>query len=196
MLADHAHVDHAEHGSGNRTGKDGGLGSQNLKLGRREGKAADENRHGKADAAQNAPPAIMCQLTLRGSSQALSLTKANVMPKMPIGLPSSMPKYTPSVTGSVSSVLMSTPTRRTCALTNAKIGRDHKVDRCGDQALHADERRVTRCLTRSTLVVETVKVMLARDVRLVVVAVIEQRQALAQPIGEAIELDAAPWPGW
>ena len=54
MLADHAHVDHAEHGSGDRTGKDGGLGSQNLKLGRREGKAADEDRHGKADTAQNA----------------------------------------------------------------------------------------------------------------------------------------------
>ena len=33
--------------------------------------------------------------------------------------------------------------------------------------------------------------MLAQDVRLVVVAVIEQRQALAQPIGKAIELDAA-----
>ena len=33
--------------------------------------------------------------------------------------------------------------------------------------------------------------MLAQDVCLVVVAVIEQRQALAQPIGEAIELDAA-----
>lgn len=33
--------------------------------------------------------------------------------------------------------------------------------------------------------------MLAQDVRLVVVAIIEQRQALAQPIGEAIELDTA-----
>ena len=33
--------------------------------------------------------------------------------------------------------------------------------------------------------------MLAQDVCLVVVAVIEQRQALAQPIGETIELDAA-----
>ena len=33
--------------------------------------------------------------------------------------------------------------------------------------------------------------MLAQDVCLVIVAVIEQRQALAQPIGEAIELDAA-----
>ena len=33
--------------------------------------------------------------------------------------------------------------------------------------------------------------MLAQDVCLVVVAVIEQWQALAQPIGEAIELDAA-----
>ena len=33
--------------------------------------------------------------------------------------------------------------------------------------------------------------MLAQDVCLVIVAVIEQRQALAQPIGKAIELDAA-----
>ena len=33
--------------------------------------------------------------------------------------------------------------------------------------------------------------MLTQDVRLVIVAVIEQRQALPQPIGEAIELDAA-----
>ena len=33
--------------------------------------------------------------------------------------------------------------------------------------------------------------MLAQDVCLVVVAVVEQRQALAQPIGEAIELNAA-----
>ena len=32
--------------------------------------------------------------------------------------------------------------------------------------------------------------MLAQDVCLIIVAVIEQRQALAQPIGEAIELDA------
>ena len=54
VFADHAHVDHTEHGGGDRTGKDGGLGGQNLKLGRREGKTADENRHGKADAAQNA----------------------------------------------------------------------------------------------------------------------------------------------
>ena len=54
VFADHTHVDHTEHGSGDRTGKDGGLGGQDLKLGRREGKAADENRHGKADAAQNA----------------------------------------------------------------------------------------------------------------------------------------------
>ena len=33
--------------------------------------------------------------------------------------------------------------------------------------------------------------MLAQDVRLVVVAVIEQRQALAQPVSQTIELDAA-----
>ena len=33
--------------------------------------------------------------------------------------------------------------------------------------------------------------MLAQDVRLIVVAVIEQRQALAQPIGEAIKLNTA-----
>ena len=35
------------------------------------------------------------------------------------------------------------------------------------------------------------KVVLTQDVRLVVVAVVEQRQALAQPVGKAIELDAA-----
>ena len=29
VFADHTHVDHAEHGSGDRTGKDGGLGSKN-----------------------------------------------------------------------------------------------------------------------------------------------------------------------
>lgn len=50
---------------------------------------------------------------------------------------------------------------------------------------------VTRCMTRSTLVVETVKIMLAQDVRLVIVAVVEQRQAFAQPIGKAIELNTA-----
>ena len=54
MLADHTHVDHAKYGRGDRAGENSGLGSQNLKLGRREGEAADENRHGKADTAQNA----------------------------------------------------------------------------------------------------------------------------------------------
>ena len=54
MFADHTHVDHAQHGRGDRAGKNGGLCGQNLKLGRREGKAADEDRHGEADAAQNA----------------------------------------------------------------------------------------------------------------------------------------------
>ena len=102
-------------------------------------------------------PAIMCQLTLRGSSEILSLTRANVMPKIPIGLPSSMPKYTPSVTGSVSSVLMSTPTRRTCAFTNAKIGRITKLTGVEIRRSMRISGGVTRCMTRSTLVVETVK---------------------------------------
>ena len=102
-------------------------------------------------------PAIMCQLTLRGNWQALSLTRANVMPKIPIGLPSSMPKYTPSVTGSVSNVLISTPTRRTCAFTNAKIGRITKLTGVEIRRSMRMSGGVTRCMTRSTLVVETVK---------------------------------------
>ena len=54
MFADHTHVNHAKYGRGDRAGENSSLGGQNLKLGRREGKAADEDRHGKADTAQNA----------------------------------------------------------------------------------------------------------------------------------------------
>ena len=49
---------------------------------------------------------------------------------------------------------------------------------------------VTRCMTLD-LGGRDGKVMLAQDVCLVVVAVVEQRQALDQPIGKAIELNAA-----
>ena len=72
-----------------------------------------------------------------------------------------------------------------------KDRQDHKVDRRGDQTLHADERRGHAVHDALDLGGRDGKVMLAQDVCLVVVAVIEQRQALAQPIGEAIELDAA-----
>ena len=72
-----------------------------------------------------------------------------------------------------------------------KDRQDHKVDRRGNQALHADERRGHAVHDALDLGGRDGKVVLAQDVRLVVVAVVEQRQALAQPIGQAIELDAA-----
>ena len=72
-----------------------------------------------------------------------------------------------------------------------KDRQDHKVDRRGNQALHTDERRGHTVHDALDLGGRDGKVVLAQDVRLVVVAVVEQRQALAKPIGEAIELDAA-----
>ena len=72
-----------------------------------------------------------------------------------------------------------------------KDRQNHKVDRRGDQTLHADKRRGHAVHDALDLGGRDGKVVLAQDMRLVVVSIIEQRQALAQPIGEAIELDAA-----
>ena len=71
-----------------------------------------------------------------------------------------------------------------------KDRQDHKVDRRGNQALHADERRGHAVHDALDLGGRDGKVVLAQDVRLVVVAVVEQWQALAQPVGQAVELNA------
>ena len=70
------------------------------------------------------PTAMICgQSTCLGSLAKPMRTRSHVTRMMPMGLPSTAPKYTPLVTGSAMMVARSMSTILTCAFTNAKMGR-------------------------------------------------------------------------
>ena len=191
MFADHAHVDHAEDGRGDRTGKNGGLGSQNLELSRREGKTTDENRHGKADAAQNAHAGDHVPVDVMRQLAGLELDQGKRHAKDANRLTQQHAKVHAKRHRVGQQRAHVHAHQANLRVDEREDRQDHKVNRRGDQALHADERRSHAVHDALDLGGRDSKVVLAQDVRLVVVAVVEQRQALAQPIGEAIELDAA-----